>query len=64
MNHLTHLLNEYICVLFPYNLQENIQSYLKGCVEVGIPSTSLFNTIDLYEEKNINNVCILYFYIY
>lgn len=36
--------------------QENIQNYLRGCKELGLPESSLFNTIDLFEEKNVNMV--------
>jgi hypothetical protein len=38
------------------SLQENIQNYLHGCKELGLPESSLFNTIDLFEEKNVNMV--------
>jgi len=29
---------------------------LRGCKELGLPESSLFNTIDLFEEKNVNMV--------
>lgn len=35
---------------------ENIESFIKGCVTLGVKQTSLFNTLDLYEEKNMNLV--------
>lgn len=35
-------------------LQDNIQNYLHGCKKLGVPESSLFNTIDLFEDKNIN----------
>lgn len=39
-----------------FKQMENIQNYLHGCKELGLPESSLFNTIDLFEEKNVNMV--------
>jgi hypothetical protein len=35
---------------------ENIEAFLKGCAQIGLNQTSLFNTLDLYENKNMNLV--------
>lgn len=35
---------------------ENIESFIKGCTTLGLKQSSLFNTLDLYEEKNMNLV--------
>jgi hypothetical protein len=43
----------------PFLMIENINSYLKACAEiVGLPSTSIFQTVDLYEEKNMTAVIL------
>jgi len=43
----------------PFLMMENINSYLKACAEiVGLPSTSIFQTVDLYEEKNMTAVIL------
>jgi len=39
-----------------FKQMENIQNYLNGCRQLGLPQSSLFNTIDLFEEKNLNLV--------
>jgi len=39
-----------------YRHMENIGQYLKGCKALGVPVTDLFDTPDLYEERNINLV--------
>jgi len=44
----------------PYYQRENIQSYLKACRELGLKNTDLFETSDLFEEKNINLVIFLF----
>jgi hypothetical protein len=31
---------------------ENITNYLKGCEALGLKKVELFDTIDLYDEKN------------
>jgi hypothetical protein len=35
-----------------YLHMENITNYLKGCVALGLKRVELFDTIDLYDEKN------------
>ena len=40
-----------------FKQRDNIAQYLKGCEEaLGLKSTSLFQTVDLFEEKNMNSV--------
>lgn len=38
--------------------KENIQEYLKACTTLGLRTTDLFNTVDLFENKNMNVVRI------
>ncbi len=40
---------------------ENIQIFLSGCEAYGVPRSSLFQTVDLYEMRNMAQVlnCIL-----
>jgi hypothetical protein len=35
---------------------ENIEAYLKACMQLGLRSSDLFNTPDLFNEKNMNLV--------
>jgi hypothetical protein len=35
---------------------ENIENFLKTAESLGVSSTDLFQTVDLYEEKNIPKV--------
>ncbi|EGG24025.1 hypothetical protein DFA_06163 [Cavenderia fasciculata] len=35
---------------------ENLTMYLKACWKIGVPSSDLFVTSDLYQKKNINSV--------
>jgi hypothetical protein len=37
---------------------ENITNYLKGCEALGLKKLELFDTTDLYDEKNKDMVCI------
>lgn len=39
-----------------YRQMENIEHYLKACSSLGIPHMDLFETSDLFNEKNINSV--------
>ncbi|GAM18668.1 hypothetical protein SAMD00019534_018430 [Acytostelium subglobosum LB1] len=39
-----------------FKQMENIANYLNGCRSLGLKPSDLFNTSDLYEEKNINLV--------
>ncbi|EGC39000.1 hypothetical protein DICPUDRAFT_27726 [Dictyostelium purpureum] len=39
-----------------FKKMENIGHYLNGCLAVGLKKTDLFDTPDLFEEKNINLV--------
>ena len=38
---------------------ENIAAYTKGCLALGISQFDCFNTVDLFEAKNLNLVYIL-----
>ncbi|PAA46392.1 hypothetical protein BOX15_Mlig015977g3, partial [Macrostomum lignano] len=40
----------------PFKLMENIDSFLKGMTAFGVPSSDLFQTIDLFEKKDICQV--------
>ncbi|KAG5184842.1 calponin homology domain-containing protein, partial [Tribonema minus] len=40
----------------PFKQMENISAYLKGCRALGVAEHSLFETVDLYEEKDISLV--------
>ncbi len=42
-----------------YKQMENIAAYLKACVQLGLKQADCFNTIDLYEGKDINLVSII-----
>jgi len=42
----------------PFKIMENINSFLSGCTKMGIPPSDLFQTVDLYEEKNMNQVLL------
>lgn len=37
-------------------MMENIGFFLDGCRTLGMAPTDMFQTVDLYEEKNINQV--------
>jgi len=37
---------------------ENIAGFLDQCIKNGVPKTDMFQTIDLYEEQNINQVIL------
>lgn len=37
---------------------ENIQAFLQGAAGLGLPTADSFMTVDLYEEKNINQVVL------
>jgi len=39
-----------------FKQMENIEAYLEACRSLGLRSTDLFNTVDLFEEKNISLV--------
>eukprot|EP01103_Thecamoeba_quadrilineata_P004316 TRINITY_DN14026_c0_g1_i1.p1 TRINITY_DN14026_c0_g1~~TRINITY_DN14026_c0_g1_i1.p1 ORF type:complete len:156 (+),score=32.92 TRINITY_DN14026_c0_g1_i1:18-485(+) len=42
----------------PFTMMENIGNYLDACTKVGLPKTDLFQTVDLYEAKNMTAVLI------
>jgi hypothetical protein len=37
---------------------ENIQNFLLGCSSLGVPKEDLFQTVDLFENKNMNQVLL------
>ncbi|KAI9002881.1 calponin homology domain-containing protein [Hyaloraphidium curvatum] len=40
----------------PFRQMENIQLFLTSCERFGVPRFELFQTVDLYESKNLNQV--------
>jgi len=40
----------------PFIQMENIAAYLAGCSKLGMKTHDLFQTVDLYEAKNLNIV--------
>jgi len=40
----------------PFVMMENINAYLAGCRNLGLSSVDLFQTVDLYEAKNMSLV--------
>lgn len=40
----------------PFKQMENISSFLKACRSVGVPEYSLFETVDLFELKDLGLV--------
>lgn len=48
-NVLTFLLNR----VFDFLQMENIELFLKGANAYGVPDNSLFQTVDLYEGRNM-----------
>jgi len=38
----------------PFVMMENINGYLSGCRGLGLKSVDLFQTVDLYEAKNMS----------
>jgi len=40
----------------PFVQMENIAAYLKACASLGLATHDLFQTVDLYEAKNMNQV--------
>jgi len=44
-----------------YQQMENIQAYLKACSALGLHNSDLFQTVDLFENKNLNVVGVSFF---
>jgi len=42
----------------PFMMMENINNYLKACSTLGLATSDLFQTIDLFEAKNMTSVLI------
>jgi len=41
----------------PFKQMENIKMYLDGCAKLGLQQTELFETLDLYEARDLSLVC-------
>lgn len=39
-----------------FKQMENISNFLRGCRALGVPSFDCFETLDLYDEKNMTGV--------
>ncbi|XP_046391815.1 muscle-specific protein 20-like isoform X2 [Ischnura elegans] len=39
-----------------YKMMDNISQFQKACVKYGVPDVDLFQTVDLWDKKNIANV--------
>ncbi|KAG8227713.1 hypothetical protein J437_LFUL007995 [Ladona fulva] len=44
-----------------YKMMDNISQFQKACVKYGVPDVDLFQTVDLWEKKNIVNVTMTIF---
>ena len=42
----------------PFSHRENILAFLKGLRQIGVPDADSFETNDLYEGKNLAQVCV------
>lgn len=42
----------------PFHQMENISAYLRACTVLGLPAHELFQTVDLFEDKNMKAVLI------
>jgi hypothetical protein len=40
----------------PFKQMENISNFLRACRALGVPEPDLFETVDLFEEKDISLV--------
>nr|NP_001187628.1 myophilin [Ictalurus punctatus]ADO28908.1 myophilin [Ictalurus punctatus] len=41
----------------PFKIMENISAFLEAIQKFGVPHTDLFQTVDLFEKKDIAQVC-------
>lgn len=46
---------------FPFKQMENINNFLQACEEYGVGKTDLFQTVDLYESRNMWQVVLALF---
>ncbi|XP_050431641.1 muscle-specific protein 20-like [Adelges cooleyi] len=46
-----------------YKMMDNINQFQKACIEYGVPDVDLFQTVDLWEQKNICRVTMTIFAI-
>lgn len=44
-----------------FQLRENVSLFLKAASDYGVPVNELFQTVDLFEKKNISQVTICIF---
>ena len=49
-----------------FKQMENISNFIRGCREIGVKEYSLFETVDLYEGKDIGLVvkCLVSFFVF
>jgi hypothetical protein len=38
-----------------FKAQENVSAFTKGCIKLGVPRSSLFDTLDIIELRNLNS---------
>ncbi|XP_050540957.1 muscle-specific protein 20-like [Daktulosphaira vitifoliae] len=46
-----------------YKMMDNINQFQKACIEYGVPDVDLFQTVDLWDQKNISRVTMTIFAI-
>ncbi|KAK7868117.1 hypothetical protein R5R35_005558 [Gryllus longicercus] len=46
-----------------YKMMDNLSQFQKACVKYGVPDVDLFQTVDLWDKKNIVNVTVTIFAI-
>ncbi|XP_071439951.1 muscle-specific protein 20-like [Hetaerina americana] len=44
-----------------YKMMDNVSQFQKACVKYGVPDVDLFQTVDLWDKKNIANVTMTIF---
>ena len=49
-------INPIFAKMFSIRQMENIGNFLKGCSAIGVPSSDMFQTVDLYEGQNMVQV--------
>jgi len=42
----------------PFMQMENVNSFIQAATQLGVPTHDMFQTVDLYEEKNMNQVVL------
>jgi hypothetical protein len=46
-----------------YKMMDNISQFQKACIEYGVPDVDLFQSVDLFEQKNVYRVTMTIFAI-